>query len=61
MYLGIVPDMSINMSDEDFAAVYEAVQFFNEMGEDSDINYSLDLLEIAQEILDKYVSQINPS
>lgn len=49
------------MSDEDFAAVYEAVQFFNEMGEDSDINYSLDLLEIAQEILDKYVSQINPS
>lgn len=49
------------MSDEDFAAVYEAVQFFNEMGEDSDINYSLDLLEIAQVVLAKYVNPTDPS
>ena len=61
MYLGIVPDRGVNMSDEDFNTVYEAVSYFNEMGEDSDINYSLDLLENAQIVLSKYLSQTNPS
>ena len=49
------------MSDEDFKTVYEAIEFFNEMDENSDINYSLDLLENAQLVLDKYLSQTNPS
>lgn len=61
MYLGIVPDMPVNMSDEDFNTVYEAVKYFNEMGGDADINYSLDLLENAQDVLEKYVSATDPS
>ena len=53
--------MTVNMSDEDFITVYKAIRFFNDMDEDSDINYSLDLLENAQEVLDKYFIQTGPS
>lgn len=49
------------MDYEDFLVVYDAIKTFNEMGEDSDINYSLDLLEGAQEILEEYLSQVDPS
>lgn len=46
----------IEIKSEDFATVYAAVKYFNEMGEDADINRSLDLLEEAQRTLELYLS-----
>ena len=43
------------MTSEDFATVYGAVKYFNEMGGDADINHSLDLLEVAQRVLEVYL------
>lgn len=40
---------------DDFESVYAAVKYFNEMGEDADINHSLDLLEGAQKIMESYL------
>ena len=44
----------VEITSEDFATVYGAVKYFNEMGGDADINHSLDLLEEAQKILELY-------
>jgi len=53
--------MQVNMDYEDFLVIYDAVKTFNEMDDNSDINLSLDLLENAQELLEDYLSQIDPS
>ncbi len=45
----------VEMKPEDFATVYAAVKYFNEMGDDADINLSLDLLEAAQKVLEAYL------
>lgn len=49
----------VEMTSEDFSTVYGAVKYFNEMGGDANINYSLDLLEQAQKVLELYVSDTN--
>lgn len=45
----------VEITSEDFATVYGAVKYFNEMGGDDDINHSLDLLEEAQKVLEVYL------
>jgi hypothetical protein len=44
----------VHMTVEDFLAIHDAVLYFNTMGNDADINESLDLLENAGVILGRY-------
>ena len=45
----------VDITSEDFATVYGAVKYFNEMGGNADINLSLDLLEDAQRVPEVYL------
>ena len=45
----------VEITSEDFATVYGAVKYFNEMGGNADINHSLDLLEEAQRVPEVYL------
>ena len=47
-------ESEICVSLEDFLKIHDAVHYFNNMGDDADINYSLDLLENAEAILNRY-------
>jgi hypothetical protein len=46
--------MSVTLSDEEFEIVYNAVEFYNNMSEDADIEDSILLLEEAWKVLQKY-------
>ncbi len=49
----------ICMAPEDFLVIHDAVLYFNTMGDDADINKSLDLLENAGVILGRYRQAID--
>lgn len=49
------------MSNDDFYTVYFAIQNFNSMGEFSDVDEALTLLEDAQEVMEQYLSPVDPS
>lgn len=61
MIIDMVPNMEIVMSNDDFYTVYVAIQNFNSMGEFSDVDEALTLLEDAQEVMERYLSPVDPS
>lgn len=61
MIIDMVPNMEVVMSNDDFYTVYFAIQNFNSMGEFSDVDEALTLLEDAQEVMERYLSPVDPS